>query len=698
MSRTSNTITVEPHTRSSASSIPGFMNGTSEEPTPTNISVLSQPLPLWIRLMSVGVRDGDSPDVCLELRTFVLDTLALFLIACVVILPSAVDAPMTVLLFVAFSAATAGAVYSSRQPANSRNAQLVHTFLVAGAAAAFFGMHNGFNSMYSVGLYFGGVIRLARSRVSIAEIVCFVLCLLVMVLISALDVQIEHDDSTTLSTILNTAVCGIFLVWMVLKSRLMLRAAWECENQHSRRQSTSPLPLMQRTELSLPLSPPQSEAEDAVDNILMECINLLSGQRGSQSSIEPDSPTSSRANNALIIAHLNKVMRLRSATSDTPTTFRAISEASFVSEERNLMMSLTEMSDTRSTSLQETPLLPPSRDFDDFNTFFKTQKVLLQEADVSYSIVTRGRQRFAALQRSRDATVHLMITHPNIIAPACEFESNFDCITVWGQDDPTLRHIIAKRRRGGSPSATPAGDSASEGRTSPSNAEAPRYIEQSKLCVWLVQILSALHHLHSIGQHHGTLTLWNIYVASHNHVRIGDREVGRLLWNHAEGGDGCEYSAPESDSNTPAGDVWAVGYLLHALCNLRLPFEGMSHANAEDAIRRGAFPALPADRFDSSFRDTVTSMLSPDPHDRPAVGDVLKRSFCVSAVSRLPKVGEMPEVKSWLVETMNRLGITGKDGRRKHRSRKSKGEKSKSSVGGVDGGDGAKDTGNVQED
>jgi TonB family protein len=75
------------------------------------------------------------------------------------------------------------------------------------------------------------------------------------------------------------------------------------------------------------------------------------------------------------------------------------------------------------------------------------------------------------------------------------------------------------------------------------------------------------------------------------------------------------YDSPESrkGSHSTAADIWALGASL---------FEAVARRPPADGSEPGVAVVLPSD-FSPAFRDVVTRCLSPNPHDRPSVTELL---------------------------------------------------------------------------
>ncbi|XP_037910081.1 peripheral plasma membrane protein CASK-like [Hermetia illucens] len=99
-----------------------------------------------------------------------------------------------------------------------------------------------------------------------------------------------------------------------------------------------------------------------------------------------------------------------------------------------------------------------------------------------------------------------------------------------------------------------------------------------------------------------------------------------------EGRVGCpHYMAPEVVSRRLYGkgcDVWGAGVMLHVLLSGRLPFLG-SGKRLQESIARGriSVDAPEWKSISTNAKDLVTKMLSPNPHNRPTISEVLEHPW-----------------------------------------------------------------------
>lgn len=62
------------------------------------------------------------------------------------------------------------------------------------------------------------------------------------------------------------------------------------------------------------------------------------------------------------------------------------------------------------------------------------------------------------------------------------------------------------------------------------------------------------------------------------------------------------------------------------MCNLRLPFEAQHYNALAIKILKGSFPSI-TPTYSKQLRDLIILMLSPKPHNRPTIIDIMNKPF-----------------------------------------------------------------------
>ncbi|CRL07232.1 CLUMA_CG020213, isoform A [Clunio marinus] len=155
-------------------------------------------------------------------------------------------------------------------------------------------------------------------------------------------------------------------------------------------------------------------------------------------------------------------------------------------------------------------------------------------------------------------------------------------------------------------------------------------------CHYMRQILEALRYCHENDIIHRDIRPACALLATIDNsapVKLGGFGAAIQLPNgrdtlDAHGRVGCpHYMAPEVLTRRQYGkacDVWGAGVMLHVLLSGRLPFNG-SGRRLQEAIARGRVTLETPEwkSISSTAKDLVLKMLSPNPHHRPSVSEIL---------------------------------------------------------------------------
>jgi len=153
----------------------------------------------------------------------------------------------------------------------------------------------------------------------------------------------------------------------------------------------------------------------------------------------------------------------------------------------------------------------------------------------------------------------------------------------------------------------------------------------SENAVWkiFIQIVLAVHHLHSQNILHRDLKTLNIFLAKDNSIRIGDLGVAKILsaadtFVRSKVGTPY-YLSPEVCEDRPynnKSDIWSLGCVLYELCTLKHPFEAKNQAELIVKIVKGKYESLPK-RYSKELADIVHSCLMKDYNKRPSIDDII---------------------------------------------------------------------------
>lgn len=144
-------------------------------------------------------------------------------------------------------------------------------------------------------------------------------------------------------------------------------------------------------------------------------------------------------------------------------------------------------------------------------------------------------------------------------------------------------------------------------------------------------ILSGVEYIHNRGVIHRDLKPANVFLNHINECIIGDFGLATQCGKGKDKEQGPmgspRYMAPEILTimeYTPKVDIWALGCILHELCDYRPAFDGKSYKELVDNIR-----FKPVVRISSYFKPEIQvlidDMLNKDALKRPAAGELLER-------------------------------------------------------------------------
>lgn len=167
-------------------------------------------------------------------------------------------------------------------------------------------------------------------------------------------------------------------------------------------------------------------------------------------------------------------------------------------------------------------------------------------------------------------------------------------------------------------------------------AKTGRAFREHEAGLLFLQVLMAVHHVHSRHMIHRDIKSANILLCSNGLVKLGDfgfsklyaasvsEDVGRTFCGTPY------YVAPEiwrRSAYSKKADMFSLGVLLYELLTLKRPFDG---ANMNDVMEKaliGRFEPLPSN-VSPEMAQIVTSLLSSDPEKRPSSANLLATPIC----------------------------------------------------------------------
>ncbi|KAF6091955.1 hypothetical protein HJG60_000119 [Phyllostomus discolor] len=175
-------------------------------------------------------------------------------------------------------------------------------------------------------------------------------------------------------------------------------------------------------------------------------------------------------------------------------------------------------------------------------------------------------------------------------------------------------------------------------------------LEEETIMHFFVQILLALHHVHTHLILHRDLKTQNILLDKHRMVvKIGDFGISKILSSKSKAytvvGTPC-YISPELCEGKPynqKSDIWALGCVLYELASLKRAFEAANLPALVLKIMSGTFAPI-SDRYSPELRQLVLSLLSLEPAQRPPLSHIMAQPLCIRALLNLHTDGrEVPD-------------------------------------------------------
>jgi serine/threonine protein kinase len=194
------------------------------------------------------------------------------------------------------------------------------------------------------------------------------------------------------------------------------------------------------------------------------------------------------------------------------------------------------------------------------------------------------------------------------------------------------------------------------------------YFKEHEVAFLFLQIVLAVHYMHSKGILHRDIKSANVFLMSVGIVKIGDLGFSQVYKETVSGEVGrtfCGtpyYLAPElwrRHRYSKKADVWSLGVLLYEMACLRRPFTGDSMLKLFDRVMRSKYAPLP-EHYSQGLCDVVESMLQFDPRVRASTLDLLKSPYLQHMTPLFERSIQSSEklstaMKQAIVATLNRV-------------------------------------------
>ena len=171
-------------------------------------------------------------------------------------------------------------------------------------------------------------------------------------------------------------------------------------------------------------------------------------------------------------------------------------------------------------------------------------------------------------------------------------------------------------------------------------------LSEPEVQYYMIQLLDAVHYMHSNNIIHRDLKLGNIFLNSNMEVKVGDLGLAAQL-SHSEERKRTvcgtpNYIAPEILEGHSTGhsfevDTWSLGVILYTMLVGKPPFETQDVKTTYRRIRNNVYSFPPTVPVSEAAKSLVRAILTKDPKARPKIPEILRHRFFTGAGVRIPK-------------------------------------------------------------
>ncbi|PAA90769.1 hypothetical protein BOX15_Mlig013032g1 [Macrostomum lignano] len=166
--------------------------------------------------------------------------------------------------------------------------------------------------------------------------------------------------------------------------------------------------------------------------------------------------------------------------------------------------------------------------------------------------------------------------------------------------------------------------------------QAGRFLPESQIAAWFVQLCLAVRYLHSRGIIHRNLKSSNVFLDS-GRIRIGDLCPSLLMLGHHKATTSIFYGTPHytspevlrHDGVTSQCDLWSMGCILFEMCHLRYAFDSQSMMGVVYNVVRGRSNPLPSGprQYGPELLSAIDALLRPVAEDRERSASLLGSKY-----------------------------------------------------------------------
>ncbi|AYU83503.1 serine/threonine protein kinase, putative [Leishmania donovani] len=191
-----------------------------------------------------------------------------------------------------------------------------------------------------------------------------------------------------------------------------------------------------------------------------------------------------------------------------------------------------------------------------------------------------------------------------------------------------------------------------------SRARTGRTFREHEAGLLFLQVLLAVHHVHSKHMIHRDIKSANILLCSNGLVKLGDFGFSKMYANTVSDDVGrtfCGtpyYVAPEIWRRCPyskKADMFSLGVLLYELLTLKRPFDGEDIEEVMHKTLAGRFDPLP-DSISKEMQTIVSALLQSEPKKRPSSKTLLNTPTCKLYISVVREIVQSGEASDFSVE------------------------------------------------